>query len=380
MTPTDLTTLSVRSTPDLLAAVPYLLGFHPADSAVVVALRGPRIVFVARGDLPDPVPPDPDPAAPGPARAGIGEPGGGPDGPGGLAARLTAVVARQDVDATIVVGYGTPDRADPMLGALYVALDEVGLPVLDVLRVTGNRYWSYACADPGCCPPEGTPFDTSTSQLAAAATFAGQVALPDRDTLVRQLDPVDGPARYAMREATRRARNRLQRLLDRASAADPRGRRRVDPRHRRKDGPRGRQGVVRRAGRSAVSLAMRRYRAGGRLTDDEVAWLSLLLLHQPTRDDAWRRTDGEDWQLALWTDVLRRAEPELVAAPASLLAFAAWCAGQGALANVAVERALDARPDYPMALLLSRALRAGMPPYALDDRPLPWSDGDGPAA
>lgn len=63
---------------------------------------------------------------------------------------------------------------------------------------------------------------------------------------------------------------------------------------------------------------------GQRPTDDEVAWLTLLLRHVPVRDFAWRRTTTDDWQLEFWSDVVRRAEPGLVAPPASLLAFTAW--------------------------------------------------------
>ena len=53
--------LAVRSPADLIAAVPYLLGFHPADSVVAVALRGRQIIFAARADLPEP---GADPVAP----------------------------------------------------------------------------------------------------------------------------------------------------------------------------------------------------------------------------------------------------------------------------------------------------------------------------
>ncbi|MEQ4300643.1 DUF4192 domain-containing protein [Plantactinospora sp. B6F1] len=338
MTPIDRAVLAVRSTADLLAAVPYLLGFHPADSVVVMALRGNRIVFVARGDLPG--------VPAGPAAGGeVGE----------AAAQVAAVVARQQVETTTVIGYGEPARVTPAVDAVTAALGRVGLPVLEALRVTGDRYWSYKCADVDCCPADGRRFDSSTSQLAAAATFAGQVALPDRDALVRRITPLDGPARDALREAARRAEVRLDTLLDRARPGDPQGRR-----------------ALRRAGRTAVRRAMHRYRTGGQLTDDEVAWLSLLLVHLPVRDDAWRRTGGEEWHLALWTDVLRRAEPDLVPAPASLLGFAAWRAGQGALAGVAVERALQARPEYSFAQLLAEALQAGIGPSVLDD----WLDSD----
>jgi hypothetical protein len=64
----------------------------------------------------------------------------------------------------------------------------------------------------------------------------------------------------------------------------------------------------------------------------------------------------------LWTDLVRRAQPGYVAAPASLLAFVAWQAGDGALANIALDRALADAPGYSMALLIREALDAAMPP------------------
>jgi hypothetical protein len=68
--------------------------------------------------------------------------------------------------------------------------------------------------------------------------------------------------------------------------------------------------------------------------------------------------------LRLWTDVLRAAPIEFVPAPAALLAFAAWQSGDGALAAVAIERALGADPCYSMALLLADAISGGLPPSA----------------
>ena len=56
------------------------------------------------------------------------------------------------------------------------------------------------------------------------------------------------------------------------------------------------------------------------------------------------------------------ARPGYVAAPASLLAFVAWQAGNGALANVALDRALTDIPQYSMALLLRQAIDSGAPP------------------
>jgi hypothetical protein len=66
--------------------------------------------------------------------------------------------------------------------------------------------------------------------------------------------------------------------------------------------------------------------------------------------------------LRLWTHLTRLARPGYVAAPASLLAFVAWQLGDGALANVALDRALADDPRYSMARLLRQALDSGAPP------------------
>lgn len=52
----------------------------------------------------------------------------------------------------------------------------------------------------------------------------------------------------------------------------------------------------------------------------------------------------------------------LARGPASLFAFCAWQAGDGAPANVALDRALANNPRYSMALLLREALDSGAPP------------------
>ena len=82
------------------------------------------------------------------------------------------------------------------------------------------------------------------------------------------------------------------------------------------------------------------------------------------RDDAWARMLPEHnaAHTRLWTDLTRLAQPGYVAAPASLLAFVAWQAGDGALANVALDRALADSRRYSMARLLRQALDSGAPP------------------
>ena len=90
------------------------------------------------------------------------------------------------------------------------------------------------------------------------------------------------------------------------------------------------------------------------------------LAHLPVRDDAWARMEPghRDAHLRLWKDLVRNAAGPWVPAPAALLAFTAWQNGDGALASVAIDRALACDPDYSMALLLREILDAGVPPSA----------------
>ena len=120
-------------------------------------------------------------------------------------------------------------------------------------------------------------------------------------------------------------------------------------------------------GRRAVRAAIARYRDGGTITDDDLAaWLVVSLAQLPVRDDAWARMEPghRDAHRRLWTDLVRGAADAWVPAPAALLAFTAWQCGEGALASIAIDRALACDPEYSMALLLREILDAGVPPSA----------------
>ena len=118
-------------------------------------------------------------------------------------------------------------------------------------------------------------------------------------------------------------------------------------------------------GLKAVQAAITTYRDGGTIElSGQFAWLSVALTHLWVRDDAWARMDPthRDAHLRLWTDLTRHAQPGYLAAPACLLAFTAWQAGNGALANLALDRALADQPSYSMAVLLRDTIDAGTPP------------------
>lgn len=319
--------VKLRSPADLIALVPYLLGFHPTDSVVVIAFRDRQLAFAARSDLP---------GQRGPVRAAVRE--------------TVSMVTRQAADAVALLGYGPAAAVDPVLRAVRRAADRRGLRVQDMLRIDDGRWWSYLCEDPRCCPPEGTRIDPTASEVTAWCAYTGLTAAASRAELAQRVAPVDEPAQAAMAAATDRARQALQDWL----AALPES---------------GREEAVLAEGTPAVQAAIARYADGGSLDDNELARLALLLGWIPVRDAAWRAITTEQPHLRLWTDVTRRADPALVPAPASLLALTAWRAGDGALAGLALERALAEDPTYSLATLILDALQQGIPPWRLDGWP-----------
>ena len=326
-----MTRVRLSSPADVLAAVPHLLGFHPARSLVVIGAGGPRgrIRLGFRYDLPDP----PDAGA---ARR--------------IADHAVAVLAGRRATTVIAVGYGRGSLVTPVIDAFAAAARRGGLAPRELLRAEDGRYWSYLCRDVDCCPAEGVPFDAGTHPVTAVMSAAGLAAYPDRAALERTLAPLTGERAAARDEAVQRACARAAALVDEAA--------------RRGGNP---LRLVISEGRRAVRAAIARYRGGGAVTDDDLAaWLVVCLAQLPVRDDAWARMEPEhrDAHRRLWTDLVRGAADAWVPAPAALLAFTAWQSGEGALASIAIDRALACDPGYSMALLLREILDAGVPPSA----------------
>ncbi|MGH3355742.1 MAG: DUF4192 family protein, partial [Nocardioidaceae bacterium] len=77
----------------------------------------------------------------------------------------------------------------------------------------------------------------------------------------------------------------------------------------------------------------------------------------------------------LWQQVVTRVITPYVPAVACLTSFAAWLEGQGALAWCAVERALDADPDYSWAHLIVQTLEGALSPETWQPLPLEEIEG-----
>jgi hypothetical protein len=316
----------------LLKLVPHLLGFVPEASLVVIGVTPPRdrIRVTLRYDLPDP--PETDLIV-------------------GLAAHAIGVLSAQRLTAAVAVGYGPEALVTPAAKELREAAWQAGIDLHEFLRVQDSRYWSYLCGNEACCPAAGVPFDTTPDPAEAEALARiSDTVLASRAAVAARVAPLGGIAAESMRQATRRAEQHIARLLAKVRKSARLG----AARH-----------MIAAEGLAAVGAMIARYRGGGRFTsDDEIARITVALRDLRVRDDAWARMDPAhaDQHRRLWIDVVRRAQPGYVAAPAALLAFVAWQSGDGALANVALDRALADDPRYSMALLLRQVITAGAPP------------------
>jgi hypothetical protein len=312
---------------DLVGAIPYLLGFVPDRSVVAVALHGDsrsaRLGLTLRVDLP-----------PAPSVADC-------------AAFITGHLVRAGAKATIVVlyadGEGLPCDLDQLIHELGRCTAAARVDLWDVLQVAKDAWRSCLCGDAACCPPGGTPIDsTAPSLVQVHAVAAGLSALPSRQALADTLKPAESRAVAAVSREISRV------IARRASQS----RNAVESRRAR-------------TVRMAKEIVYQR-QLGWRtpLLPWRAARLLTGLADVGARDRCCQWTSGEQGSAAvsLWTELVRLSPPSYAAAPATLLAYVAWQQGFGALANIAVQRALADAPDYSLAQLIGQALADGLDP------------------
>jgi len=305
--------LRAKGPGDLLAVVPELLGFHPTESLVMVTVGDATDPVHARVDLPVD---DADADA--------------------HADHLTAVARRNGVARAAVVAYGRDaERCTRAGSALGDRLLDAGIDVVCALRADGSRWWVLGGSGPG------ERYDLATHPLTAQSVLDGAVVLGSREELEASLDTADDVEVERVRE--------LVAATDPPTVASPWP---VD-RTREEE--------------SWVQERVRRFLADGvRLSTEEVARLVSVAACASVRDAASSLVTRVDARrhVDLWRDVVRRTPVGLRAEPAGLLAFAAWLAGDGALAWCAVERALADDPGHRLSGLVASALERGVPPSA----------------
>ena len=320
----------LRGPGELAAVLPMLCGFIPTESLIVVALHGPRsrIGLTMRIDLPN------------------GE------APGWLVAEVLERLAVEGADgAFLVVCTEAPDAAEQLpRAALVTALSEgcrrAGVRLADALLLRCARWRSYVCQNRSCCPAEGVPLDLPNggpvSLVAAEHALDGRAVLPSRSALRASLAPAQGPCADTAAQALAAA--------GRARAA-----------------------AVTAGGRAVTGqrdlLLWRRTMEQAEDCPHEadvetVAALVASLDDVLVRDEVltWALEGDGSALLSLLLRLARACGPPSDAAVCTVLAWVAHTRGNGAMANIALDRALATDPSYPMARLSRQALDGQLPP------------------
>lgn len=332
------------STPDaLVASIPHMLGFPPANSVVIVGIApegidGSSMVrLTQRFDRP-------------PASSTADE-------MRDLARQAAAPMIRSGSTEVVITVFGDPLAGpDPVLpeavlvDELVTAFDDGGVRTKDTIFTDGVARWSYGCVDPQCCPPSGRVIPEDVRTLVAAEfAGAGSAMVTSRESLVAEVAPADAAAlaEVAALVATAQAHH--------ASLGD--GRRGSSSRNDaletwREETLATITAVISREPTTPSTLAHAAVGLGDLRVRDTVLWE----LNQP----------GADTHAAIagLTAVVRHAPPGHVAPAATVLAICHWTSGDGARATTALNRAITDNPGYPLASLVGMSIQSGLPPQS----------------
>ncbi|MFT4167436.1 MAG: DUF4192 domain-containing protein [Microlunatus sp.] len=301
--------LRIREPGDILGLIPYLLGFHPAESLVAAFVRQRRVVVTARVDL----------AAIADLEA--------------LVDQFELVAEQVDTRALVLIGYSADENVREVMRGLA---DLVPFDLVDVLAVAGDRWWSVCC-DGDCCPPEGRAYDIETHPLAAEAVVAGISATGTRDDI---------------RALTAGPPTTEQDRLSAAAAACAGGTDQLSRRRRR---------------RRMHQLVDRVLSTGGP-TEAEAVEIAVLVRDVGVRDEVWAmmtRQHAEAY-VTLWRRVVAVSVWPYEPAPLAMLGWAGWLDGNGALLNCCIDRLEQVAPDYSLLDLCKQISINAIPPQYLD--------------
>ena len=237
-----------------------------------------------------------------------------------------------------------------MIDLLTRRLGKKRVGVFEALLVHGGLWYSYHCADGVCCPAEGTPVShdptPAAARYAAEAVLLGNSVLPSRDDVRRSFEPSDHAVAVAAREQG--ADLAGERLMTVADALGMDGARDL---------------VI-----ATLLRLLDAWSDGDTAVDQEDASLVAVGLHDKrTRDEVMTFVLDHDGPLlvAVFSEIARRAVDEDTAPICTVLAWAAYADGSGALASLAAERALECEPGYAMAELVLDGLSRMVPPDAV---------------
>jgi len=308
---------TVKTPHDLLAAVPFLIGYHPTDSLVLISVKSDSLEMAMRIDFPK-------------------------NPPEGSYQLLASHLKRDNSEGALIVAYEPANSlAGPeVLHNVADAVASLDIPIRELMLVRNNHWRSLLCSDDKCCPPEGNQIEEFVNSRIAAEQVASGKVLPFSDS--------EGLTHSISATILAKDINWNAQVVGF----------RVDPDANNLN-------ELQRDGAESILLLADFYsqngfckdydlmaRVLGRLSDIQVRDFALGCHTDQTINSYW----------AMWRDLMRIAPPKFVAPVASVFASIAYENGEGALAHRALDRAIEDDPEYSLARLLRRVFSSGWPP------------------
>ena len=313
----DLPMTTVKTPHDLLAAVPFLIGYHPTNSLVLISVKKDALEMAMRIDYPI-NPPD------------------------GTYQLLASHLQKDQAEAALVIAYEPSDHknGEEVLQMISEAISKTKIPIRELMLVRDGSWRSLLCTNQSCCPVDGTPMqDFHCSRIAAEQVANGKV-LPYLDA--QSLGDSISATSFAS------DLNWCAQVLKFGIQPD-------DPDLNSKQ----------RDGAEAIHVLADFYIQDGASTDlDLKARVLGRLSDIQVRDYALGCHDQDSIEAysKMWRDLLRIAPTGFVAPVASLFAAIAYENGDGALAHRALDRAIADNAEYSLSRLLRRVFSSGWPP------------------
>lgn len=308
---------TVKTPHDLIAAVPFLIGYHPSNSLVLISVKADALEMAMRIDFPINPPTE-------------------------TYQLLATHLKRENGEAALLIAYepeGVTSGEEVLQNAAQ-AISDSEIPIREMMLIRAGKWRSLLCSDAKCCPPEGNLIEDFQSSRITAEQVANGKLLPFANS--------EGLT-HSISQLKIASDGQWQRKVI-AYRIDPED---ADLNSKQRDGA---EAVLKLAGLYSKNGSCDdqdlKAKVLGRLSDIQV------------RDFALGSHDAESLNTywVMWRHLLQIAPPQFIAPVASLFAAIAYENGEGALAHRALDRALADQSDYSLARLLRRVFSSGWPP------------------
>jgi hypothetical protein len=333
--------LQIDGPANLLATVPYLLGFNPEKSLVIVAVKGQhdQVVVSMTLDLPDKI----------------------EDLDAKFMNNLKETLKRSGADGLVAIFYvETNPQGLQSISDLLMTEISNEFHVRDILWVCDFKWASYLCSDESCCPKEGRKLEIDKPSVAQTElVLAGRSVASKRSdlsnfleitTVNQDLIPILGQI------ARQKAKAEHSQTLEKWESSQFKF-------------------LTSKKAIQDLDLKLSARLLFG-LTDIPIR--DALLAHHIDLAQINEDPNQYLFQIAQnWAEVAK-VSPETFRPPiCTCVAVFMWQAGEGILARSAIEFALAQDPQFHLAKLINNALDSGMPPWEFRDAftkiSNPWS-------